>query len=74
MEKFVLENRTAVGIFFSHRYKNEKGEISMIYPCIVTENKYEIYCIEGDFFESIERFDTIEEAEGRIYELLSIGS
>tara|TARA_R110000796_G_scaffold161858_6_gene278656 strand:- start:1989 stop:2228 length:240 start_codon:yes stop_codon:yes gene_type:complete len=54
----------------SHRYKTDKGEISMIYPCQSTFNSYEIYCIEGNLFEDIERYSTKEKAEERINKLL----
>jgi len=52
----------------SHRYKSAKGEISLLYPCFATMNMYEIYCPE--LFEDVERYDTLEEVEGRITELL----
>lgn len=55
----------------SHRYKTEKGEISLICPCYATFNAYEIYCTEGQLFDDIERYDTLSEAEQRIKELLT---
>lgn len=55
----------------SNRYKTEKGEISLLEPCMVTMGMYEIYCIEGDLFDDIERYDTLEEAEERISILLN---
>ena len=55
----------------SNRYITDKGEISLITPCRATMNCFEIFCIKGDLFEDIERFETIEQAETRIYELLS---
>lgn len=55
----------------SHRYKTDNGEISLLYPCYATMNLYEIYCCEGNLFDDIERFDTLEEAEQRIGELLN---
>lgn len=54
----------------SHRYRTERGEISMIHPCVISQNMYEIYCIEGNFFEDVERYSTLEEAESRIDELI----
>ncbi len=54
----------------SHRYSNEIGEISLIYPSFSTNNMFEIYCTEGGLFDDIERFITLEEAEYRIKELL----
>ena len=54
----------------SHRHETKKGIISLIYPCITSRHLYEIYCIEGNLFEDIERFDTLERAEIRIEELL----
>jgi hypothetical protein len=55
----------------SHRYKTHKGEISLIYPCYHTMNKFEIYCIEGDLFDDVERFHTLGGVERRINELLN---
>ena len=43
----------------------------MLTPCRATMNLYEIFCIEGDLFEDIERYDTLEEVEERINELLN---
>lgn len=54
----------------SNRYKTEKGEISLVGPCYATLNYYEIYCLSGNLFDDIERFETLEEAETRIRELL----
>ena len=55
----------------SHRYSNEKGEISLIYPSWVSMDSYEIYCIRGSLFDDIERFDSLEDAENRIFKLLN---
>lgn len=66
IERYTVDS----GMLPSNRYKNEKGEISMITPSWVSSNMFEIYCIEGNLFEDIERYDTLEEAEKRIYELL----
>jgi hypothetical protein len=77
MEKKIIESgiKAAGGVqnFLSdsHRYSSDKGEISMLYACYATFNSYEIYCIEGGLFEDIERYDTLEEAEQRINELLN---
>jgi len=54
----------------SHRYKNDRGEISLIYPCKVTNNTYEIYGMTFNILEDIERYSTLKEAEDRIKELL----
>ena len=54
----------------SERYISPLGEISLLTPCIATSNKYEIYCIKGNLFNDIERYNTLEDAENRIYELL----
>lgn len=53
-----------------HRYTSNKGEIYILYPCYLTLQRYEIYCIKGSLFDDIERYDTLEEAEQRINELL----
>jgi hypothetical protein len=59
---------------FGYRYlfSSEKGVISCVSPCSSTKNYYEIFVIEGDLFEDIERYDTLDEAESRIKELLVI--
>ena len=54
----------------SNRYSTEKGEISLITPCLSTQRSYEIYCIEGELFDDIERYHTLNEAESRIFDLL----
>jgi hypothetical protein len=55
----------------SHRYKNDKGEISLLYPSRATMGDFEIFCIEGDLFDDVERYNSLQEAEQRISELLS---
>lgn len=54
----------------SHRYETDKGIISMVFPCFTNFNTYEIYCIEGDLFDDVERYPTFELAEKRIVELI----
>ena len=54
----------------SNRYQSEKGEISLLSPCLGTMGLYEIYCISGDLFEDIERYDSLSEAEDVIKEYL----
>jgi len=68
MEQFTIDLKP--GFSPSHRYKTDKGEISMVYPCSDTMFEYEIFCIQGDLFDDIERYETIEESENRIKELL----
>lgn len=67
MTKFVVRG----GIVPSHRYKTDKGEISLIYPTDFTFGDYEIYCVEGDLFSDIERYSSLEEAEERTTKLLN---
>lgn len=55
----------------SHRFVTDKGEISLVYPIYYTSNTYEIYCISGELFEDVERFDTLDEAIARITSLLT---
>jgi hypothetical protein len=71
MEKEIKKTGIEGLLSDSHRYKTEKGEISMLPPCSPTFNSYEIYCWEGGLFDGIERYDTLEEAEERINELLN---
>jgi hypothetical protein len=54
----------------SNRYSTNKGEISLVGPCMATMQLFEIFCIEGDLFDDVERYDTKEEAVNRIKELL----
>jgi len=54
----------------SHRYETDKGIISMVHPCYANFETFEIYSIKGELFDDVERYDTIEEAERRIIELL----
>ena len=61
------------GFMVSHRYKKGNKEISLLYPNTFTIDCYEIYCISGDLFDGIERYDTLGEAEARIMELLNEG-
>lgn len=72
MKRSIVKNEynTYTKLSDSHRYSNEIGEISLLYPCFATQNLFEIYCIEGDLFYDIERYSTLEEAEDRIKELL----
>jgi len=58
------------------QYWSKKGRVScfLSYPGAmgaVPNYFWEIYCLEGRLFEDIERFDTEEECERRIIELLS---
>jgi hypothetical protein len=49
-------------------FSNERGTISLIKlrNCLYEEAPYEIYCLEGELFEDIERFSTIIGAIDRI--------
>lgn len=51
-------------------YKTDKGVISMIAPSFFSDNMYEIYCIKGDLFDDIERYESIDKALDRISDLL----
>jgi len=46
----------------------------MIPPSYVSDYSYEIYCLEGDLFDDIERFKTLEAAEERVNNLLNLPS
>ena len=52
-------------------HATEKGSISMIPPSYVSDYMFEIYCLEGDLFDDIERFHTEEEAMERVNNLLN---
>lgn len=72
----VISKKIVEGYFNnSHRYflqlgQSFKKEISLVYPCYYTLDTFEIYCIEGDLFDGVERYNTLREAENRIKELL----
>ena len=53
------------------KFTTEKGSISMIHPCEFTDEKYEIYSLEGDLFDDIERYPTHEQVMKRINNLLN---
>lgn len=52
-----------------HIYSN-KGMISLVDPCHFTSNLFEIYSLDGNLFEDIERFVKEDEAIKRCKELL----
>lgn len=52
-------------------FSSPKGKISLVFPNTYTMNQYEIYCLEGELFDDIERFETEEEARERSEKLLS---
>jgi len=52
---------------------SKKGKISIVeFPNYFGDGKdfWEIYCQEGDLFDDVERFDTLEEAKKKVKELL----
>ena len=55
---------------YSHRYYNENGEISLIYPADHTFYTFEIYCIKGELFDDVLRYETLLEALCAITEFL----
>lgn len=50
-------------------YSN-KGMISILIPSHFTNEMFEIYSLDGNLFEDIERFDTEKKALDRCKELL----
>jgi hypothetical protein len=58
---------------FQYFYFNENGKISLIsLPSYFEEGVtlWEIFCLEGNLFDDVERFSSKKEAEKRIKELL----
>lgn len=58
---------------YQYIYSSDKGKISLIeLPNYFQDKKnlWEIYCLEGMLFEDIERFDSKEDAEVRIKDVL----
>lgn len=70
MKKSLIKSGILGIVSDSHRYATDKGEISLLTPCYATFGKFEIYCTLESLFEGVERYDTLEEAEQRINELL----
>jgi len=59
---------------YQYIYSNSKGKISLVRLRTLGLGKgtyhWEIYCLESNLFEDIERFKTKKEAEKRIYKYL----
>ncbi len=58
---------------YHHTFTSEKGAVSMIKlrnHLGGEEDYWEIFCIKGELFEDVERFDTKAEAMRRVRELL----
>ena len=55
-------------------FTTEKGSISMIHPCEFTNEKYEIYSLEGDLFDDVERYPYHKEVMERINNLLNMNN
>tara|TARA_R110000803_G_scaffold155705_1_gene220298 strand:- start:70 stop:306 length:237 start_codon:yes stop_codon:yes gene_type:complete len=53
-------------------FTTEKGSISMIHPCEFTNEEYEIYSLEGDLFDDVERYPYHKEVMERINNLLNL--
>ena len=54
---------------YQYIYQSKKGEISLVlFLNYYGNNKdfWEIYCLKGNLFKDVERFDTQKEAEKRI--------
>jgi len=69
-KKTIVRGEISLFIGDSHRYTTDKGTISLVYPSKYTCGMFEIYSIDGDLFDDIERYPTIKDAEDRIGELL----
>lgn len=70
MKKTLVDE--ARGILGEHYYyESSKGLISLIYPCEANNVTYEIYCIKGDLFYDVFRYEKLEDAEHIIKELLN---
>ena len=55
---------------YDDRYETKKGIISLRKPSWMNGHTFEIYCLEGNLFYDVERFDTLNDAENKINELL----
>jgi len=67
-------NKFPICIWFQAHYTSTKGKISLVHlgfsDLFLDDNRWEIYCLEGNLFEDIERFDNLQGALKRIYKLL----
>ena len=70
MQKEIFKSYSPENLSDSERYITRNGEISLLTPCIITKQTFEIRSIRGNFFEDVERFNTRKEAETRIHSLL----
>lgn len=58
---------------YQYIYESDKGQISLLKLINYFRDGHdlwEIYCLEGDLFDDVERFNTKKEAEERIKDLL----
>jgi len=58
---------------YQYIYESEKGKISLIsLPDYIVKGKklWEIYCLKGNLFEDVERFDSKKKAEKQIKKYL----
>ena len=53
-------------------FTSEEGSISMIHPCEFTNQEYEIYSLEGDLFDDVERYPYHNLVMERINNLLKL--
>ena len=59
---------------YQYIYSDTKGSISLIELKAYfkeEEDLWEIYCLDGELFEDVERFNSKDDAEKRIKELLN---
>lgn len=71
--KICQDNNLPIGIWFQAKYSSSKGSVSLVHLGFnnIYDMKWEIYCLQGELFEDIERFENLLEAVKRIEELLS---
>ncbi len=58
---------------YQYIYSSEKGKISLVeFPDYFNDGVtiWEIYCLDGDLFEDVERFTSFEKAEKKVKEYL----
>lgn len=66
----MIQEMPGTGMLPGISFQSEKGKISLLFPCMYTMYYWEIYSIEGELFQDVERFDSELEALVRINELL----
>lgn len=72
--KILFENYEPKIIWFQSKFTSSKGSISLIHLGFTSYHEkynWELYCIQGNLFEDVERYDSLIDAIHRIEKLLN---